>query len=288
MKDNDKKTTPSRFHAEAMLLAATFFWGWTFPVVRDAVAQMPVFAFLALRFALAAALMLLITRRLPSAADWRLGGVLGAMLFLVFALQTWGLTLTSAANSGFITGLNVVWVFLLSPGSWRRAWLQIILAVAGLWILTSPEATTFNVGDFLTLLCSVFIAAHIFILAKMDKNRSSGNLALIQFVLVAFISAAISFTTEPALLPPQWDGDIIFALLLTAGGATVFSFWAQTHFQRHTTPIRAGLIFVCEPLFAAIFAVGFYGEIIPPAALPGAILMLAAMILTIVREETNK
>lgn len=268
-----------------MLLAATFFWGWTFPVVREAVADTPVFAFLALRFALAAAFMAPFVRRLPSLRAWRFGGALGAMLFLLFALQTWGLVFTSSANSAFITGLNVVWIFLLTPDGRRRAWLPLPPALAGLWLLTSPDAGAFNVGDFLTLLCSLCVAGHILLLARLDANRDSGELALIQFLVVAAASLVLSAATET---PPQkWDGGLIFALLLTAGGATVFSFWVQTHFQRYTTARRAGLIFICEPLFAAVFAAGLYGETLSAAAWPGAALMLSAMLWAVWRGEND-
>ncbi|MGI9306183.1 MAG: DMT family transporter [Gammaproteobacteria bacterium] len=284
MENGGKKTTIPRRTAEGMLLAAAFFWGWTFPVMRGALAEIPVFALLFLRFALAAALVLAISRRLPPLASWRFGGLLGVALFAIFAFQTWGLVFTSSANSAFITGLNVVWVFLLSPGGRRRALLPACLAVAGLWLMTSPSADSLNTGDFLTLVCSVFIALHILLLARLDKSASSGDMAFIQFASVAAFSAACSAVFEPSLLPAKWSGELIFALILTAGGATVFSFWAQTHYQRHTTPVRAGLIFISEPVFAAIFAAGFYAEKMPPSAWPGAALILAAMILAVRRQ----
>ena len=229
--------------------------------------------------------MLALIRRFPPVSSWGFGGLLGIILFGAFAFQTWGLVYTSSANSGFITGLNVVWVFMLSPGCWRRAWPQALLAICGLWLLTSPDTESFNPGDWLTLVCSLFIAIHILMLSRMDKHRSSGDLALVQFIVIAFASATASLISEPYIIPPSFSGELIFGLLLTAGGATVFSFWVQTHFQRRTTALRAGLIFICEPLFAAAFAVLFYGESIPPSALPGAGLMLAAMIWTILREE---
>ena len=285
-----------------MLATATLFWGWTFPVVKDAVAQMPVFAFLSLRFALAALLMLPLLWRAsrPRAAraagtsaggpamdrgfsrqSLAAGGVLGALLFAVFAFQTLGLERTSAAKCGFVTGLNVAWVALLSGALLRRgaapAWAATAMAVGGLWLLTAPDASSFNFGDFLTLLCSLFIALHILALDRLGGRHSSAELAFLQFALVALASLAMSLALEPRFFPEEWGGDLIFAFALTALGATVFSFWAQTHFQHRTTPLRAGLIFILEPAFAAAFAVMFYGENLPPTAWAGAALMLGAM-----------
>ncbi|MGU9950806.1 MAG: DMT family transporter [Gammaproteobacteria bacterium WSBS_2016_MAG_OTU1] len=284
MANQGKKTTTTRYRAELMLLAATFFWGWTFPVVREAVATLPVFVFLFWRFLLATVMMMLIVRRLPPLSSWRFGSGLGVLLFFIFAFQTWGLLYTSSANSAFITGLNVVWVFLLQPGSWRRFWREAGLAVGGLWLLTRPDAEI-NIGDWLTLVCSLFVALHILLLDRLSQNESSSEMAIIQFAFVTLASLVMAIFLGDSLTVDWGDGHIVFALLLTAGGATVFSFWAQTHFQRYTTPMRAGLIFICEPVFAAIFSAGFYGELIPLAALPGAAMMLVAMILAIMRQK---
>jgi drug/metabolite transporter (DMT)-like permease len=269
--------------AEIMLLAATFFWGWTFPVVKDAVVVMPVFAFLALRFTLAAAVMLLLARRLPLWRKWRLGGALGVVLFLSFAFQTWGLVYTSSANSAFITGLNVVWVVLLRRGGWR-VWPMVCLAIVGLGLMTTPDYRQINLGDWLTLACSLFIGLHILLLARLDKEQSSIDMAFMQFASVAAMSLLVSLLFEPTLLPSKWDSKIIFALLLTALGATVFSFWVQTHYQRFTSPVRASMIFLAEPFFAAVFAVGLLGEHISGQAGLGALFILVAMILVILRQ----
>ena len=146
----DKESKTLRRRAEVMLILVTFFWGWTFPVVKGAVAAAPVFVFLFWRFFLASLMMLLMTRRRPKRRSWSFGGALGAVLFMQFALQTWGLVWTSSANSAFITSLCVVWVFAMQPKNWRRSWPQISVAVAGLWLLTRPEVA-FNIGDLLTL-----------------------------------------------------------------------------------------------------------------------------------------
>ncbi|MCK4508896.1 MAG: DMT family transporter, partial [Desulfuromonadales bacterium] len=100
-----------QFHAEFMLATVTLFWGATFPIVKDAITEMPVMAFLWVRFAIAAILLAVIAgRRRITSLDrrgWRLGILLGTLLFAAYLFQTFGLERTSSANAGFLTGLGV-------------------------------------------------------------------------------------------------------------------------------------------------------------------------------------
>src|SRR5271169_3611793 len=92
----------------ALLLAITAIWGWTFLIVKDAVASYPVSAFLALRFILAAALLAPFAFRGPWRSGLRLGLLLGLPLAAGYLFQTFGLKTTSAANAGLLTGLYVI------------------------------------------------------------------------------------------------------------------------------------------------------------------------------------
>ena len=107
-----------QYFAEFMLATVTIFWGATFPIVKDAINEMPVMAFLWVRFAMAAILLAFIAGRKGFASldrrGWRLGVLLGTLLFLSYLFQTFGLERTSSANAGFLTGLGVVWVPLMA------------------------------------------------------------------------------------------------------------------------------------------------------------------------------
>src|SRR4030042_6045484 len=106
-----------------MLLLVTFFWGSTFFLVKNAVAVVDVYSFLTTRFGLAFLVMIILFPRRLRRLDWstlKAGAMLGILLFASFAFQTWGLTLTSATNGAFITGLNVVLVPIFSVVFFRR------------------------------------------------------------------------------------------------------------------------------------------------------------------------
>ena len=266
-----------------MLLGATFFWGWTFPVVKAAIAETPVFAFLAARFFLAALLMAPFAARRGFAAALPVGSFLGVLLFLAFAFQTLGLARTTAANCGFVTGLNVVWVavfaaFFSHRKPSLRVWAAVAAAMAGMLFLLAPSSSGGDWrGDALTLVCSFFIAWHILVLDSKTRGLNSEALTAIQFFIVAALCLAASLAAGEKIEIDRWGGAAIFALVLTVLGATMFSFWAQTRFQPRLPPVTAALIFVMEPVFAALFAALFYGESVSATAGIGAALILAAM-----------
>ena len=93
------------------LVVVTAIWGYTFVPVQKAIAVYPLFAFLAVRFAIStlalAPFALRPLRTLPRAGV--LAGVgAGSLLATAYALQTAGLDRTTVASTGFITGLYVV------------------------------------------------------------------------------------------------------------------------------------------------------------------------------------
>src|ERR1044072_6102451 len=105
-----------------VLVAVTAVWGVTFVHVKDAVAIYPLFAFLAVRFAIASAALapfgaprLRNLGRSGVVAGCGAGGLLGAG----YALQTAGLERTSVSSTGFITGMYVVLTPLIALALFR-------------------------------------------------------------------------------------------------------------------------------------------------------------------------
>lgn len=258
-----------QFFAEFMLATVTIFWGATFPIVKEAINEMPIMAFLWVRFAMAAILLALITGRKGFATldrrGWRLGILLGTLLFLAYLFQTFGLERTSSANAGFLTGLGVIWVplmagpFLKKPAAFGSK-IGVGLALLGLIMLTWHTPWTINFGDFLVAICSVFIALHIIGLDVFTKGYDGRALAFVQIATMAVLSCFGSLVFEPVSWPQTWTSSLVFALIVTSVFATAYAFWAMTTFQRRTTPTRAALIYTLEPVFAAIFSVWLAGD----------------------------
>ena len=277
----------SQFFAELMLASVTLFWGATFPIVKDAITEMPVMAFLWVRFAFAAILLAMIAGKSGLTSldrrGWRLGILLGVLLFSSYAFQTFGLERTSSANAGFLTGHGVVWVPLMAGPILKKpaafgSKVGVGLALLGLLMLTWHTPWTINFGDILVVICSVFVALHIIGLDAFTKGYDSRALTFVQIATMAVLGCAGSLIFEPTSWPQQWTSSLVFAFIITAVFATAYAFWAMTKFQNRTTPTRAALIYTLEPVFAAVFSVWLAGDRLTAIGWFGGALIVAGMI----------
>lgn len=276
----------SRATADLLLLAVALLWGGTFVIVRDSVRVMPPLLLIGGRFLLALlALVLIFPRHLR---DWRAnlrpGLLLAGLLMGGFVLQTYGLRYTTASTSGFITGLNVVFVALtvaaFRPGiPSRRTVLGVILATTGLACLSwLPGGWQFGRGDWLTLACAVFFALHIVVTGLVAPGRDPVALTVIQFAAVTLASLGAHAVSGAGLVMPTAAG--WFALVYLGLAATAFAFLMQTAAQRHTPAVDTAIIFSTEPLFAAAIAV-LFGEKLTIQMLIGGGAIFAAMLLSV-------
>lgn len=266
------------------LLAVTAVWGSTFVVVKDAVDRMPVTDFLTWRFALAAIAMLLLRPRTVAALPRRgrrAGLLLGLALGGGYLLQTLGLQTTSAAVSGFITGMFVVLTplgaaVLLRQAPSRVAWTAVGLATVGLGLL-SLRGFAVGGGELLTLGCAAAFALHIVGLGRWASSFDAYGLAVVQLLTVALMCGVVAV---PGGLAQPPDLGVWGALLLTSLAATALAFVVQTWAQAHLPPTRAAVVMTMEPVFGGLFAVGVAGERLGLRTLLGGLLVLAAMVLT--------
>ena len=247
------------------LVAATAIWGLTFVQVKDAVEVYPLFAFLAVRFAIASA-----TLAVPAAPrlrtldrrGWTAGALLGLLLAAGYALQTAGLERTTVSAAGFITGLYVVFtplfalaLFRIKAG--RRVWAGVALATAGLALLAGVEAGSLA-GDVLVLAGA---AAYSLQIALME--RYAPRYDAVAFTQVEMLAAFGGFAAA-ALALGQVEvprGATVWAALLVTGVfASALAFLVQTWAQRRMSATRTALAFAMEPVFAAFFGYVLAGD----------------------------
>jgi drug/metabolite transporter (DMT)-like permease len=275
---------PVRFWADSSLLLVTAIWGGTFVMVKDALTEVGPLTFLALRFTLATLVLLPVLVRYTRAISWRLaahGAAVGLFLFAGYAFQTAGLQFTPASKAGFITGLSVVIVPLISAFALRKpppaqTLGGVILATVGLALLSLGETLSLEVGDLLVLACAISFAVHILAVGWFAPRYEVLLLTAAQIAAAAALNGCGALLFEaPTLAQLQ---AVMPAALFTGVLATVAAFYVQTYAQRFTTPTHTALIFTMEPVFAGLFAYLLAGERLSERGIIGCGLILAGML----------
>lgn len=266
------------------LVAVTAVWGLTFVQVQDALALYPLFAFLAVRFAISTVVLAPFAWR-PLLALPRRGYVagigVGSLLAGGYAFQTAGLELTTVASTGFITGLYVVFTPLIALAAFgtpvpRSLWLGIGLAVAGLLLLSGiPGGST--LGNALVLVSAVLQALQIAAMERFAPRYDPRALTFLQMA-TSFVGFTVIAVALGDLGTPR-GATVWAALLVTGVFAGALGYLVATWVQARTTAARAALVFTLEAPFAALFGVLLAGEILGWAGYLGCVVMLAGLAL---------
>ncbi|MFO7883074.1 MAG: DMT family transporter [Kosmotogaceae bacterium] len=262
------KKSNEKVKANVLLFVVVLFWGMTFPLQKIILSEgvSPVF-YNFIRFIIATVIIGIfgINRiRKTTRSDLIKGLILGSFLASAYIFQTWGLVHTSSSKSAFITALYVTFVALLSPIIEKRmpTLLQILafgISIFGLYLLTTPNVSSFNFGDLLTLLCAIMFALHVIFISVFTENSKINEIGLLfpqlfavavaNLILVPFIPGKITLNIP-----------ILAVAIFTALFASIFAVAVQLLYQKHLGSISASLIYVGEPAFALLFSVIILGE----------------------------
>src|SRR5947207_4020699 len=169
------------------LIAMTAIWGVTFVQVKDAVALYPLFAFLAVRFAIATLTLAVPgTRRVRSLGSPGIaaGALLGLLLAAGYALQTAGLERTTVSGTGFITGMYVVLTPLIALAFFRSriaavTGFGVAISTVGLALLSGVHAGSV-VGDLLVLAAAAVYSLQIALMERFAPRYDTVAFTLVE------------------------------------------------------------------------------------------------------------
>lgn len=278
-----KKTTV----AAIALITVAASWGFAFVWMKNTIQREPYFDFLALRFTLAAGIMFLARPQLVKSITAKFlarGSLLGLALGLGYVTQTIGLELSTAAITGFFTGLYIVltplfaWLLLRQKVS-LKVGISVALATVGLAFITLG-GLGFDFGTISLLVCAVLFALHIVGLGKWSPGSDTYALTVIQLASVAVVCwvGALFNPTDPGFQVPP-DQDVWNSIFFTAIFATAIAFFVQTWAQSIMDASRVAIILTSEVIFAAVFAVMTGQEVLQLRTIIGGALMVSAMLI---------
>jgi drug/metabolite transporter (DMT)-like permease len=265
------------------LVGVTAIWGITFVQVQDAIALYPLFAFLAVRFAISTAVLAPFAwrslRTLPR-SGYAAGIGVGMLLATAYGLQTAGLELTTVASTGFITGLYVVLTPLLALGFFgtpvpRVLWVGVALAVVGLLLLSGVPGGS-ALGNALVLANAVFQAFQITAMERYAPRYDPRALTFLQMA-TSFVGFTVIALALGDLEVPR-GATVLGALLVTGVFAGALGYLIATWVQARTTAARAALVFTLEAPFAALAGVLLASEVLGWVGWLGCAVMMAGIL----------
>ncbi|MRR34640.1 DMT family transporter [bacterium] len=265
------------------LVLTTVLWGGSFVFNKLGFRELHPLTFAFFRFSLATLLMgmICIGRLHRLNRDIVLKGFkVGLALASANLSFVFGLNETTVSRAGFLNNLFVLFVPLLGFVIWRERISRflcsgILLAMAGLWLLTKGGDAGFNRGDLLSTVCAFCIALHILAVSKILKDEDVYLVTLVQLATVTVIGGVLSMLFAP---PHVSVGPItIGSLLYCAVFPTVLCFTLQNTWQRHATPAQAGLIYTLDPVWSLIGGMLVLGERLTPMEWAGCLLIFAGV-----------
>lgn len=282
----------SKVFSSIALMAVAAIWGSAFLSMKGTLERLDVNSFLTWRFVIATLLLIAIRPSVLKKIDLpflKKGVILGLFLSSGYIFQSFGLTLTTVSNTGFITGLYVVFTPVVAAVILRKnitlvEWFAVLVATVGLALL-SFNGVKFGAGEFLVLISALLFAFHIVGLGEWSKGLDAYALTVIQLGTCAVVTFLASFKSG-FKAPP--DSGVWWSIIYTAIFATALAFIVQTWAQSFIAPSTVGVILAAEVVFAAAFGIWLLNEPVTLRIALGGLLVLASMYLIILLDQRKE
>jgi O-acetylserine/cysteine efflux transporter len=283
-----------RRRALMALTVAGLLWGSTVPLSKLALGWLPPGWLTAIRFAVAAAVLLTVTRSRiraawsPAVLAWGAAGYGGTVL-----LQNTGITRTSVSHAALLIGTAPVMVAIIAV-AWHHsvvrpvAWGGFAVSLGGVGLIAAGGGGGANLGGDGLVLASVLLSA-IFTVGQTRLLRGRDPIAVtaVQFLGAALVTAPFSALTEGAPPAPASTASLLAVVALIAGG-TLVPFTLFAFGQSHLPAEIAGAFLNIEPLVGAVAGVVVFGDPAGPAQLAGGAAILGGIVLSSVRRPRRR
>lgn len=277
---------------ETMLMVTTLAWSMSFiwsKVVTNTGMTSEMYLFL--RYSLAGLILLPFSikylKTMTKKEFWT-GILMGNIFFFSMIAQTIGISMSTPAESSFITTAYVViapfttWM-LLKQKPRRITWAAVVLCLAGIYILNMKPGQTIGLtlGNGLTLLGALGWAFQLTFTSIAGKYMPPALLSFLSFGytgimggLTALITGSM-FTTTAAQV-----GGSAMAIVLAAVFPTVLANLVQVYAQPHVDANKAAVIYTLEAVFATVISILMGMEPLRTSVIVGGGLIACAVLLT--------
>ncbi|MBP1163257.1 drug/metabolite transporter (DMT)-like permease [Chryseobacterium sp. PvR013] len=271
-----------------LLVLGTAFWGISFPVTKMSIGNISQSTFLFYRFFFASILIgLIFHKQLKNLNMNSVKAGIGLAIPLTFGIhfQTLGIIKhTSASQCAFVAGMCVVLIPILKIIFYKsiielKIWFSAALALLGLGIISLTKNFSISIGDAYVL---IGVLGFSYYLIRVEYFASENN--IIQTLVPMFTTAAILmfilslFDSSSNWFPANnnfWIGVAFCSLFSTA-----FMYSVSNITQKYISAEKVAIIYLFEPVFAAIASFFILSENLTWRLLIGGSLILTATLIS--------
>jgi drug/metabolite transporter (DMT)-like permease len=284
--------SPSR-RATLLLLATTVLWGSSFftmdwgtraIALRIGSAAAPS-GFLFLRFLVAALVQIAVfpaLRKQMNGPVMRAGVILSLPFYAGFILQATGLATSTSTIVAFLTSLFVVITPLIGVLFFKEKLAPatlagVVVSLAGVYVMTNPHGGL-GLGEMLSIACAVAFSFQIQMTNIITRNHPPEAISLVQFscaVLYSGLTMAAMGVNPGALFRSLGDRHVAWTVFYSAIACSIVAMGVLNRYQRDISATRASVIYMIEPVFAALFAALLCDEPMTARKLAGGAIIVA-------------
>lgn len=280
-----------KYIGELGLTFVAIIWGSGFAATAMALKAYTPYQSMAARFLIGAVLLVILFRRQLKhiqRSTLLKGVLLGAILYVAFALQTVGLSYTTPSKNAFLTAVNVIAVPIICYVLFRQRLdrfevIGAVLTIIGIALLSVDFSGVINIGDVLSLLCAFAFAFHIIYTGKFVKTEKPVPLTMIQFATAAIIGFIVIVVRGEA----QFSIETVSFLSLIYLGvfSTGIAFFLQTFAQQFVSETKAAIILSTEAVWGMFFSILIIQEVITLKMAFGAAIIIVAILITELKQR---
>jgi drug/metabolite transporter (DMT)-like permease len=272
-----------RRRAIAALTAAGLLWGTTVPLSKLALAWLSPGWLTFVRFGLAAAILLTVTRSRVRAAFSPAVLISGALGYGgTVAVQNAGIDRTSVSHAALLIGATPVLIAIIAA-LWHRAvappvaWVGFVMSLAGVALIAHGSGGGATAGGDGLVLASLLLSATFTVVqGRLLRGRDPAAVTAVQFLGAAIAMLPVAMVTGPMPAAPSAPGPVLATAALVIGG-TLLPFTLFAYGQSRVSAEAAGAFLNLEPLVGAIAGVVVFGNPAGPGQLAGGTAILAGI-----------
>ncbi len=273
------------------IVFVAMLWGLAFVVVKSSLDFVTPMYMLAYRFTVGGVVLgLIFLPRLIRAFKERgmkvlfRGTLIGFSLYLAEVTQTYGCKYTTAGKNAFLTTIYVIlvpflhWIFNKKKPQ-PKCLIAAVISFTGIGFISLTEQFTIQLGDFLTIVCGLFYALQIVLIARYAADEDPVVLTILQILAAAVMSWLTAIPVDGLEQLSVWETSMIRGILYLGLVSTMLCFLLQNVCQKYAPPGPCAILMGLESVFGVLFSVLFLSEKVTSRMFFGCVLMFIAIVI---------